>query len=61
MTIEIAALILVSLAFAGGAMLAVVALELGPDAFARKVWRKRVLGALARALIMLALTVALGV
>ena len=51
----------VSLAFAGGAMLAVVVLELAPQAFGHRHWRTGTAGALAGSLVMLGLSAALGI
>jgi ZIP family zinc transporter len=58
---EIAALLPFSFAFAAGAMLALVALELVPQAFTRRTWRSALVGAAAGALAMLALSAAVGV
>lgn len=51
----------ISMGFAAGAMLAVVAAELVPDAFGRKLWRQGAAGALAGVLVTVALSAALGV
>jgi zinc transporter, ZIP family len=58
---EITALLPFSFAFAAGAMLALVALELVPQAFTRRTWRSATLGALAGAAAMLALSALVGV
>jgi zinc transporter, ZIP family len=58
---EIDALLPVSFAFAAGAMLALVALELVPQAFTARTWRPALAGAAAGAALMLALSAALGV
>lgn len=50
-----------SLAFAAGAMLTVVAMELAPKAFGKKTWKSGVLGAFAGSVIMVLLSVMLGV
>jgi ZIP family zinc transporter len=58
---QIAALLPVSFAFAAGAMLALVALELVPHAFTRRTWRSAAAGAAAGAAAMLALSALVGV
>ncbi|HEX6738524.1 MAG TPA: ZIP family metal transporter [Vicinamibacteria bacterium] len=58
---RVAPLLPVSLAFAAGAMLAVVVAELVPEAFTRATWRGATGGALVGAALMLALSAALGV
>lgn len=58
---HVAPLLPASLAFAGGAMLAVVALELLPGAFTAKHWLKASAGAFVGAAAMVILSVALGV
>ena len=58
---EIDALLPVSFAFAAGAMLALVALELVPQAFTRRTWRSASAGAAAGAAAMLALSALVGV
>ena len=55
------ALLPVSFAFAAGAMLALVALELIPQAFTRRTWRMALAGAAGGAAVMLALSAAIGV
>ena len=50
-----------SFAFAAGAMLALVVVELVPQAFTRQTWRGAAAGASAGAVLMLALSAALGV
>jgi ZIP family zinc transporter len=58
---EIAALLPFSFAFAAGAMLALVAFELVPQAFTRRTWRSALFGAAIGALAMVALSAAVGV
>jgi ZIP family zinc transporter len=58
---EVQALLPFSFAFAAGAMLALVAVELAPQAFRRAHRSLGAAGALAGALVMLALALALGV
>jgi zinc transporter, ZIP family len=58
---QIQALLPFSFAFAAGAMLALVALELVPQAFTARTWRSALAGAAAGALAMLALSAAVGV
>ena len=58
---EINGLLPVSFAFAAGAMLALVLVELVPQAFARTTWRGATLGMVLGAGVMLALSAALGV
>jgi zinc transporter, ZIP family len=58
---EIGALLPLSFAFAAGAMLALVAFELVPQAFTRRTWRSALAGAAVGALAMLALSAAVGV
>ena len=58
---EFEALLPVSFAFAAGAMLALVLLELVPQAFTRRTWRMALAGTLGGAAVMLALSVAIGV
>jgi ZIP family zinc transporter len=58
---EITALLPFSFGFAAGAMLALVALELVPQAFTRRTWRSACGGALAGAAAMLALSALVGV
>jgi ZIP family zinc transporter len=58
---EISALLPFSFAFAAGAMLALVAFELVPQAFTRRTWRLALFGAAVGALAMLALSAAVGV
>jgi ZIP family zinc transporter len=58
---EIAGLLPVSFAFAAGAMLALVALELVPQACTRRTWGRALVGAVAGAAAMLALSVLVGV
>jgi zinc transporter, ZIP family len=58
---EISALLPFSFAFAAGAMLALVAYELVPQAFTRRTWRSALFGATLGALAMLALSAAVGV
>ena len=50
-----------SFAFAAGAMLALVTLELVPQAFTRRTWRMALAGTLGGAAVMLALSAAIGV
>lgn len=58
---QMASLLPLSLAFAGGAMLAVVVVELAPDTFTRKDWKSGAVGTLAGALVMVGLGIALRV
>jgi ZIP family zinc transporter len=58
---EIGALLPLSFAFAAGAMLALVALELVPQAFTRRTWPSALAGTAVGALAMLALSAAVGV
>jgi ZIP family zinc transporter len=58
---EVQALLPISFAFAAGAMLALVALELIPQAFAERRWGGALLGAACGAALMLALAAVLGV
>jgi ZIP family zinc transporter len=58
---EISGLLPVSFAFAAGAMLALVTVELVPQAFTRRTWRSAATGAAAGAALMLALGAVLGV
>ena len=58
---EFEALLPVSFAFAAGAMLALVTLELVPQAFTRRTWRMALAGTLGGAAVMLALSAAIGV
>ena len=58
---QIQALLPFSFAFAAGAMLALVALELVPQAFTARTWRSALAGAAAGAVAMLALSAAAGV
>ena len=58
---EIESLLPVSFAFAAGAMLALVALELVPQAFTRRTWRMALAGAAGGSALMLALSAAIGV
>ena len=58
---EFEALLPVSFAFAAGAMLALVVLELVPQAFTRRTWRMALAGTLGGAAVMLALSAAIGV
>jgi ZIP family zinc transporter len=58
---EIAGLLPVSFAFAAGAMLALVALELVPQAFTARTWRSALAGVAGGAALMLALSAAIGV
>jgi zinc transporter, ZIP family len=58
---EISALLPFSFAFAAGAMLALVAFELVPQAFTRRTWRPALFGTGLGALAMLALSAAVGV
>ena len=58
---EISGLLPVSFAFAAGAMLALVAVELVPQAFTRRTWLSALAGALAGAAAMLALSALVGV
>jgi zinc transporter, ZIP family len=58
---EFEALLPVSFAFAAGAMLALVLLELVPQAFTRRTWHMALAGTLGGAAVMLALSVAIGV
>jgi ZIP family zinc transporter len=58
---RISGLLPVSFAFAAGAMLVLVAIELVPKAFTRRTWPLASAGALAGAAVMLALSAALGV
>ena len=58
---QVAALLPFSFAFAAGAMLALVLVELVPQAFTRRSWRRAGAGTLAGGTTMLALAVLLGV
>ena len=58
---EFEALLPVSFAFAAGAMLALIVLELVPQAFTRRTWRMALAGAAGGAAVMLALSAAIGV
>ena len=58
---EVQGLLPVSFAFAAGAMLALIAVELVPQAFTRATWRSALAGAAAGAGMMLVLSAALGV
>ena len=58
---QIQALLPFSFAFAAGAMIALVALELVPQAFTARTWRSALAGAAAGAVAMLALSAAVGV
>lgn len=58
---QIEGLLPVSFAFAAGAMLALVVLELVPQAFTRRTWRMALAGAAAGAALMLALSAVIGV
>jgi zinc transporter, ZIP family len=58
---QIEGLLPFSFAFAAGAMLALVTLELVPQAFTKRTWRSALAGAAAGALVMLALSAAVGV
>jgi ZIP family zinc transporter len=58
---EVGALLPASFAFAAGAMLALIAVELVPQAFTARTWRSAAAGAAIGAGIMLALSAALGV
>ena len=58
---EVSALLPASFAFAAGAMLALIVVELIPQAFTRATWRSAAAGALAGAALMLALSALLGV
>lgn len=58
---QIEELLPISFAFAAGAMLALVALELGPSAFRSGRWALALFGTVAGAAVMLALSVVLGV
>jgi ZIP family zinc transporter len=58
---EITALLPLSFAFAAGAMLALVALELVPQAFTRRTWISASAGVVAGAVVMLALSAVVGV
>lgn len=58
---QISGLLALSFAFAAGAMLLLVAIELVPKAFTTSTWRTAGTGALAGAALMLALSAALGV
>jgi ZIP family zinc transporter len=58
---EITALLPLSFAFAAGAMLALVAVELVPQAFKRRTWRSASAGVAAGAAVMLALSALVGV
>lgn len=58
---QVHALLPASFAFAAGAMLALIVVELLPQAFTRRTWRLALLGAATGAVMMLALSVVLGV
>lgn len=58
---EISSLLPLSFAFAAGAMLALIAVELVPQAFTRRTWRPAVVGAGVGASLMLLLSALLGV
>lgn len=57
---EITGLLPFSFAFAAGAMLALVVMELIPQAFTRRTWRSALVGALIGAAVMLALSALVG-
>jgi ZIP family zinc transporter len=58
---QVKSLLSVSFAFAAGAMLALIVVELAPKAFARVTWRGATAGTLLGAAVMLALSALLGV
>ena len=58
---RVTAMLPVSFAFAAGAMLALVALEMAPEAFARATWRAAAVGVAVGAAAMLTLSAVLGV
>ena len=58
---QITGLLALSFAFAAGAMLALIAVELVPQAFGARTWRGALAGTVAGSAAMLALSVALGV
>ena len=58
---QITGLLAPSFAFAAGAMIALIAVELVPQAFTRQTWRSALLGAVAGAALMGALSAVLGV
>jgi ZIP family zinc transporter len=58
---EVSALLPVSFAFAAGAMLALVVVELVPQAFTRRTWRSAAAGVAGGAAVMLALSALVGV
>jgi zinc transporter, ZIP family len=58
---QVRALLPVSLAFAAGAMLALVVFELMPQAFRPATWRSALAGTVAGGAVMLALSAVLGV
>ena len=58
---QVAGLLPASFAFAAGAMLSLVAVEIVPQAFTRATWRDATAGAVVGGALMLALSVALGV
>jgi ZIP family zinc transporter len=58
---EVSALLPFSFAFAAGAMLALVAIELVPQAFTRRTWPSALAGTVAGAAVMLALSAVVGV
>jgi zinc transporter ZupT len=49
------------MAFAGGAMIAVSAVELVPEAFGRKRWKRGAVGSVAGGTLMMGLTLAFGI
>jgi ZIP family zinc transporter len=58
---QVQALLPISFAFAAGAMLALVAWDMAPEAFGRATWPKAAVGAVAGGCAMLALGAVLGV
>ena len=58
---QVEALLPVSFAFAAGAMLALVVVELVPEAFSSSGWRRAAVGTIAGGSVMLALSALLGV
>ena len=58
---QVKALLPLSFAFAAGAMLALIAFELAPQAFTARTWRMALMGTVGGAAVMVALSAAIGV